>query len=144
VEDVLDGWPGTLVVVSHDRYLLERVTDHQMAMLGDGKLLGLTRGVDQYLELREAAMAAKSAPAAGSGTPSGPSEGQKREARKVLNRLERQLGKNSAADAKVHAQMAASVGDYDALADLNAKLAKLSKEREGLELEWLEASEVLE
>jgi ATP-binding cassette subfamily F protein uup len=144
VEDVLDGWPGTLVVVSHDRYLLERVTDHQMAMLGDGKLLGLTRGVDQYLELREAAMAAKSAPAAGSGAPSGPSEGQKREARKVLNRLERQLGKNSAADAKVHAQMAASVGDYDALADLNAKLAKLSKEREGLELEWLEASEVLE
>ncbi|MGA7206623.1 MAG: ABC-F family ATP-binding cassette domain-containing protein [Specibacter sp.] len=144
VEDVLDGWPGTLVVVSHDRYLLERVTDHQMAMLGDGKLLGLTRGVDQYLELREAAMAAKSAPAAGSGAPSGPSEGQKREARKVLNRLERQLGKNSAADAKIHAQMAASVGDYDALADLNAKLAKLATEREGLELEWLEASEVLD
>ncbi|ALE05140.1 glycerophosphodiester phosphodiesterase [Arthrobacter sp. ERGS1:01] len=144
VEDVLDGWPGTLVVVSHDRYLLERVTDHQMALLGDGKLRGLVRGVDEYLELREAAMAAKSAPAAGAGGSSGPSEGQKREARKVLNRLERQLGKNSAADAKIHAQMAASVGDYDALADLNAKLAKLSAEREGLELEWLEASEVLE
>ena len=53
VEDVLDGWPGTLVVVSHDRYLLERVTDHQMALLGDGKLRGLPGGVDQYLELRE-------------------------------------------------------------------------------------------
>ena len=57
VEDVLDGWPGTLVVVSHDRYLLERVTDTQMALLGDGKLRDLPGGVDQYLELREAALA---------------------------------------------------------------------------------------
>ena len=57
VEDVLDGWPGTLVVVSHDRYLLERVTDHQMALLGDGKIRALPRGVDQYLELREGALA---------------------------------------------------------------------------------------
>lgn len=60
VEDVLDGWPGTLVVVSHDRYLLERVTDHQMALLGDGKLRGLPGGVDQYLELRGQALAANS------------------------------------------------------------------------------------
>ena len=60
VEDVLDGWPGTLVVVSHDRYLLERVTDHQMALLGDGKLRGLPNGVDQYLELRGQALAANS------------------------------------------------------------------------------------
>ncbi|WP_186759061.1 ABC-F family ATP-binding cassette domain-containing protein [Arthrobacter alpinus] len=146
VEDVLDGWPGTLVVVSHDRYLLERVTDHQMALLGDGQLRGLPGGVDQYLELREAALSGKSGSAASQGpaAPSGPSESQKRDARKVLNRLERQLAKNSAADAKVHAQMATSVGDYDALAELNAKLAKLAAERAGLELEWLEASEVLE
>ncbi len=145
VEDVLDGWPGTLVVVSHDRYLLERVTDHQMALLGDGQLRGLPGGVDQYLELREAAGLSPSGPAADAvAAPSGPTEGQKRDARKVLNRLERQLSKNSAADAKVHAQMAASVGDYDALKELNAKLAKLASEREGLELEWLGASEVLE
>lgn len=145
VEDVLDGWPGTLVVVSHDRYLLERVTDHQMALLGDGQLRGLPGGVDQYLELREAAgLSPNSNAAAPAAAPSGPTEAQKRDARKVLNRLERQLGKNSAADAKIHTQMAASVGDYDVLADLNAKLAKLAKEREGLELEWLGASEVLE
>ena len=67
VEDVLDGWPGTLVVVSHDRYLLERVTDHQMALLGDGKLRGLPGGVDQYLELREASLAGKSSPAPAGG-----------------------------------------------------------------------------
>ena len=145
VEDVLDGWPGTLVVVSHDRYLLERVTDHQMALLGDGQLRGLPGGVDQYLELRAGAGVGPSASSpSAAAAPSGPTEGQKRDARKVLNRLERQLGKNSAADAKIHAQMAASVGDYDTLADLNAKLAKLAAEREGLELEWLQASDVLE
>lgn len=146
VEDVLDGWPGTLVVVSHDRYLLERVTDHQMALLGDRKLRGLVRGVDEYLELRENAGLAPStgSPAAAAPAPSGPTEAQKRDARKVLNRLERQLGKNTAADAKIHAQMATSVGDYDVLADLQAKLAKLASEREDLELEWLEASDVLE
>uniref|UniRef100_UPI0039EE6806 ABC-F family ATP-binding cassette domain-containing protein n=1 Tax=Sinomonas sp. G460-2 TaxID=3393464 RepID=UPI0039EE6806 len=49
VEDVLDGWPGTLVVVSHDRYLLERVTDHQLALLGDGAIRALPGGVEQYL-----------------------------------------------------------------------------------------------
>ncbi|MFC8302351.1 ABC-F family ATP-binding cassette domain-containing protein [Specibacter sp. NPDC057265] len=146
VEDVLDGWPGTLVVVSHDRYLLERVTDHQMALLGDGLLRGLPGGVDQYLELRAAAGVGPSAgsPSAGKSEATGPSEAQKRDARKVLNRLERQLSKNSAADAKIHAQMAQAVGDYDALKELNAKLAKLAAEREGLELEWIEASEVLE
>ncbi len=145
VEDVLDGWPGTLVVVSHDRYLLERVTDHQMALLGDGQLRGLPGGVDQYLELREAAGLTPSASAPTAvAAPSGPTEGQKRDARKVLNRLERQLGKNSAAEAKLHEKMAAHVGEYDVLADLNAKLAKLATEREGLELEWLDASAVLE
>nr|WP_245346670.1 ABC-F family ATP-binding cassette domain-containing protein [Arthrobacter stackebrandtii] len=148
VEDVLDGWPGTLVVVSHDRYLLERVTDHQMALLGDGKLRGLVRGVDEYLELRAGAGVGPSsgspAAAGGSAAPSGPSEAEKRDARKVLNRLERQLSKNSAADAKIHAQMAENVGNYDRLGELQDKLAKLAAEREGMELEWLEASEVLE
>ncbi|ALV44543.1 ATPase components of ABC transporters with duplicated ATPase domains [Arthrobacter alpinus] len=145
VEDVLDGWPGTLVVVSHDRYLLERVTDHQMALLGDGQLRGLPGGVDQYLELREnAGLAPNSSAAAPVAVQSGPTEAEKRDARKVLNRLERQLSKNSAADAKVHAQMAENVGNYDVLGELQAKLAKLAAERQGMELEWLEASVVLE
>ncbi|WP_104108797.1 ABC-F family ATP-binding cassette domain-containing protein [Arthrobacter sp. N199823] len=145
VEDVLDGWPGTLVVVSHDRYLLERVTDHQMALLGDGKIRGLVRGVDEYLELREnAGLSPSSGAPSAAPAPSGPTEGQKRDARKVLNRLERQLGKNSAADAKIHEQMAANVGNYDVLGDLQTKLAKLADERQGMELEWLQASEILE
>ncbi|HSU70473.1 MAG TPA: ABC-F family ATP-binding cassette domain-containing protein, partial [Micrococcaceae bacterium] len=95
VEDVLDGWPGTLVVVSHDRYLLERATDHQMALLGDGKIRDLPGGVEQYLQLREAALAGQGTPsgspaagssASGAGADSGPSEAEKRDARKDLNR----------------------------------------------------------
>ena len=57
LEDVLDGWAGTLLVVSHDRYLLERVCDRQVALLGDGKVRELPGGVDQYLELRHEAAA---------------------------------------------------------------------------------------
>ena len=122
VEDVLDGWPGTLVVVSHDRYLLERVTDHQMALLGDGKIRALPRGVDQYLELREARPgrlhhhrrrqprhrppAAASAPAA-----AGPSEAEKRDARKAKNRIDRQLGKLTQQEDKIHAQMTDGAAD---------------------------------
>ncbi|WAH98376.1 ABC-F family ATP-binding cassette domain-containing protein [Arthrobacter sp. MMS18-M83] len=159
VEDVLDGWPGTLVVVSHDRYLLERVTDSQMALLGDGKLRGLPGGVDQYLELREAALASgavsggassgSSRPTAASGSAStaaaGPSEAEKREARKELNRIDRQLGKIAQQEEKLHVQMAAKsqAGDFDALAELNTKLQELLEEKEVLELEWLEAAEVL-
>ncbi|MGB3185628.1 MAG: ATP-binding cassette domain-containing protein [Ornithinimicrobium sp.] len=60
MEDVLDGWAGTLLVVSHDRYLLERMTDRQMAMLGDGSLRDLPGGVEQYLELRRGALSATS------------------------------------------------------------------------------------
>ncbi|MCI0141224.1 ATP-binding cassette domain-containing protein [Arthrobacter bambusae] len=158
VEDVLDGWPGTLVVVSHDRYLLERVTDSQMALLGDGKLRGLPGGVDQYLELREAALASgavtggassgSARPTAASGSSavvSGPSEAEKREARKDLNRIDRQLGKIAQQEEKLHVQMAAKSqsGDFDALGELNAKLQELLEEKEGLELEWLEAAEIL-
>jgi ATPase subunit of ABC transporter with duplicated ATPase domains len=157
VEDVLDGWPGTLVVVSHDRYLLERVTDHQMALLGDGKLRGLPGGVDQYLELREAALAGSTV--AGGGNPvtsagqgpaatasgTGPSEAEKREARKALNRIERQLKKLDQEEKKLHDLMlkTTEAGDFDKLADQNKQLKDLADEKDTLELEWLESSELL-
>ncbi|MEV7649016.1 ABC-F family ATP-binding cassette domain-containing protein [Arthrobacter sp. NPDC089319] len=153
VEDVLDGWPGTLVVVSHDRYLLERVTDHQMALLGDGKLRGLPGGVDQYLELREASLAGKSSPAPASGaaeTAPGTvhSEADKRQAKKDLNRIERQLGKLAQQEDKLKEQMhtagAKADVDFSGLAEMNRKLQEIAEEKEGLELEWLEVSEILE
>jgi ATP-binding cassette subfamily F protein uup len=156
VEDVLDGWPGTLVVVSHDRYLLERVTDHQMALLGDGKIRGLPGGVDQYLELRESALAGSTItgggnPVTGSSgtaapaTGAGPSEAEKREARKALNRIERQLNKLEQQEKKLHDSMVKSTeqSDFDALAEQNKQLKELADEKDALELEWLEASETL-
>jgi ATPase subunit of ABC transporter with duplicated ATPase domains len=144
------------VVVSHDRYLLERVTDHQMALLGDGRIRALPRGVDQYLELREGALAGSTI--TGGGNPvtsagpgaapvvSGPSESEKRDARKAKNRIDRQLGKLKAQEDKLHAQMTAAAADPSAvgqLGDLNKKLKDLAVEREALELEWLAALEVL-
>jgi ATPase subunit of ABC transporter with duplicated ATPase domains len=160
VEDVLDGWPGTLVVVSHDRYLLERVTDHQLALLGDGSVRALPGGVEQYLRLREEALAAASgttaqaatgvgeahggAPAPGLLAGPGVSEAEKRQARKELSRVERQLGKLADQEAKLHEQMAEAAEDYGRLAGLNSQLQAVLAEKEELELAWLEASEVLE
>ncbi|WP_323960900.1 ATP-binding cassette domain-containing protein [Arthrobacter sp. JZ12] len=158
VEDVLDGWPGTLVVVSHDRYLLERVTDSQMALLGDGKIRDLPGGVDQYLELRRAAETGQAlagtplAADSGNGTTaaagsSGPSPEEARQARKDLTRIERQMTKLGGQIEKINQQMTeagsqASV-DFEKIADLNAKLKDLQAEQETLEEQWLEAAEVL-
>ncbi|MEE1619967.1 ABC-F family ATP-binding cassette domain-containing protein [Zafaria sp. Z1313] len=151
VEDLLDGWPGTLVVVSHDRYLLERVTDHQIALLGDGKIRGLPGGVEQYLQLRAEATApaSSSSPAApgggGAAAEAGPSEAEKREARKEVNRIDRQLGKIAEQVAKLEATMAAAAEaqEFDELKDLTARLQTLQAEQEGLESAWLEAAEVV-
>ena len=152
IEDMLDGWPGTLVVVSHDRYLLERVTDHQIALLGDGKIRGLPGGVDQYLELRSGvdpsgntgAPTDKSGPA---GTPQadGPSASEKREARKELNRVERQVGKLESKIAKLHTQIAEASEkmEIDAVAKFNATLQDLEGQKDELEMAWLEAAEIM-
>ncbi|SDI26813.1 ATPase components of ABC transporters with duplicated ATPase domains [Arthrobacter subterraneus] len=158
VEDVLDGWPGTLVVVSHDRYLLERVTDTQLALLGDGKIRDLPGGVDQYLQLRRGAassegMGAKPLAAESSnGTTAaagqdGPSPEEARQAKKDLTRIERQMTKTSSQIEKINQQMSeagskASV-DFEKMSDLDAKLRELQTEQESLEEQWLAAAEVL-
>ncbi|MGP5071889.1 ABC-F family ATP-binding cassette domain-containing protein [Arthrobacter rhombi] len=152
VEDLLDSWPGTLVVVSHDRYLLERVTDHQVALLGDGQIRDLPGGVEQYLELRSGAGTggATTGPAAPEAAGKGAvasgaevSEAEKREARKEINRIDRKLAKLSAQEERLHAKMAtASAGmDIDGLSALNAELKELQSEHEALEEAWLEAAE---
>jgi ATP-binding cassette subfamily F protein uup len=112
--------------------------------------------VDQYLELRESALAGSTI--TGGGNPvtassgasapavAGPSEAEKRDARKAKNRIDRQLGKLKQQEDKIHAKMTAAAADPSAvgqLAELNKKLKELAGEREGLELEWLAALEVL-
>lgn len=159
IEDILDTFPGTLVVVSHDRYLLERVTDHQLALLGDGHLRDLPGGVEQYLELRRQQLTAASG-AAGATAPTAeaknaPSQGeqgalsgaQRHAAAKNLARLERQLDKVSAQIAKLHAEMEAASADpgrVNDLIELGKQLSQAQERQADIELEWLEAAGELE
>ena len=156
MEDLLDSWPGTLIVISHDRYLLERITDQQYAIL-DGRLRHVPGGVDEYLRLRsaqrstggpEAIAAATSASGGTKGGGASPSTpvvdpSVQREARKAMSRVEKQLSKLATREEKLHHEMADAVHEHTKLADLNATLADLAQEKELLELEWLEAAEIV-
>jgi ATP-binding cassette subfamily F protein uup len=156
MEDVLDGWAGTLLVVSHDRYLLERMCDRQVALLGDGAIRDLPGGVEQYLDLRAAAKrsvaASRAAGKADGGAPRSAQPAEEaprysaaeiREARKELSRIERQLSKLSSAEERIHADMAAKATDHAAVLELNGKLRGIVDERETLEMEWLELAEIV-
>jgi ATP-binding cassette subfamily F protein uup len=145
LEDLLDGWPGTLVVVSHDRYFVERVCDNVYALMGDGAIRHLPGGIDQYLELRHAAEAADAAaPAAASASSPPPSGAVVRAVRKEVAKLERALEKSSAREAQLHEDMATAATDHDRLRELDAELRTLLAEREELETAWMERSEALE
>jgi ABC transport system ATP-binding/permease protein len=146
LEDFLDGWPGTLIVVSHDRYFLERVTDTVWALLGDGTIGLLPGGVDQYLEMRrqEAGTPAVVEPVETSPTRARTGGGEERAARKTLARVDKQLERITVQEAALNAEIAAAASDYAALAALTEQLQLLSQQRETLEHEWLEAAALLE
>lgn len=144
LEDLLDGWPGTLIVASHDRYLVERVCDMTFALLGDGKITHLPGGIDEYLA-RTAGVTA--APAVTAAAPqadrSGPSAGDIRAAKKDLVRVERALSKLADREGKLHKQMAEHATDYEKVAGLDADLRALHAERHALEEEWLMLAETI-
>jgi len=151
LEDFLDDWPGTLVVVSHDRYFLERVTDVVHGLLDDGRISLLPGGVDEYLsrrrslagELASPLTAAVPSRQAGSERPrSGSAE--ERLARKTLARVEKRLEQVAARETELNAEVLAHASDHERLGALGARLAELTEEREALEAEWLEAAEQLE
>ena len=165
VEDILDSFPGTLVVVSHDRYLLERVTDHQVALLGDGALRDLPGGVEQYLRLRrEAAREQGGAPSASSGsggpvaagtagqtkaTATGAGKGlggaERRAAQKEVAAVERRLDRIGSRIAALQERMAAhDQSDYEGLRELAEEARALRLESDSLEERWLELSDRLE
>ena len=142
MEDLLDSWPGTLLVVSHDRYLLERVTDQQYAII-DGGLRHLPGGVEEYLALRRRAVAADS------GTPrtvrpTAASAATLRQARKDLARVENQLEKATAAIEQLHHAMTRHAADYEKLTALQAELTTTEAHHAALENQWLELAEALE
>lgn len=142
IEDLLDGWPGTLVVVSHDRYLLERVTDHQVAVL-DRTVRHLPGGVDEYLALAAAkAIVDEAATPTTRGGPAPVSDSERqRAARKTLARVERQLGKERQALEKIQEEQAKAALDYTALAKLTDDAARIQARIDELEEEWLWAAE---
>ena len=134
LEDLLDSWPGTLIVVSHDRYLVERVCDTVVALLGDGKLAELPGGVEEYLRRRQDSIAG---PAAASRQRAGDT----RSARKELSRLERRIATLETREAELHEALARHATDYARVADLDAQLRATVADREAAETAWLELAD---
>lgn len=139
LEDLLDGFAGTLLCISHDRYFLERVSERFVGLLGDGRIRDLPGGIQEYLGLRNATLSAHT-------TPSVKPKVEKidaRAAKKDVQRLERQMAKIEDRIAALHEQMALHASDYTRIAELDGELRKLHAEKTGLEEAWLSAMESL-
>jgi ATP-binding cassette subfamily F protein uup len=165
LEDLLDGWPGTLVVVSHDRYFVERVCDDVYAITDAGGVRHVPGGIDQYLRERSDATAPPAArrpsgknaargaerDASGSardelspGAAVRANRKQTQRSERELKRLEREIGRLSDQEAGLHEQMAESATEHTRLAELQVELERVAVERKRLETSWLEMSESLE
>ena len=168
VEDLLDGWPGSLVLVTHDRYLMERVTDDQYALI-NGKIRHLPRGIDEYLELVGAEQTARggveraakakpsgaqggkaatgvspSVPAQGSAGASKLSGGEQRALRKTMASAERKIDTLKGKIAEVHDKMTqVDPSDYVKLGELQQEIKGFEAQIETHEEEWMEAAEAL-
>ena len=160
IEDYLDSWPGTLIVVSHDRYFLERTCDVQYALLGDGSCVLLPGGVEEYLARRRSLSLTKGAatsipttgafpepdegPARYSDSLRSPSDAaRQRQARKDLGRVESQLAKVGARVTELHTLMAQHSADYEKLMSLGSELDEVLARQDALEAEWLELAELV-
>ena len=162
VEDLLDGWPGTLLLVTHDRYLMERVTDNQYALI-NGKIRHLPRGVDEYLELvgrttdeRGGVVASASGKASASKQPSTSageqatgaasklSGGEIRALRKSMASAERKMDTLRGKIEGIHQAMTeVDPSDYVKLGDMQKEIREIEAQIEALEEEWMEAAEAL-
>jgi ATP-binding cassette subfamily F protein uup len=138
LEDLLDGWPGSLVIVSHDRYLIERVCDTVIALLGDGRITHLPGGIEEYLARRTSA-----AVTAGTGSPSGaPTQAaEQRAARKELARLERALERLAAREADLQQRIIQRAADPAAFRELDGELRAVLAAKDDLETRWLEVAD---
>jgi len=141
LEDLLDAWPGTMVVVSHDRYFVERVCDNVYALGDDGEIRHLPGGIEQYVRARAGAPAAPAAPAR-TARPAG--GGGQHASRKEAARLERALDKLAERERALYEQMAANATDSGRLHELQDELTALGAQKDETEAEWLEVSEALE
>jgi ABC transport system ATP-binding/permease protein len=148
LEDLLDGWPGSLLVVSHDRYLVERICDTVVALFGDGRITQLPGGIEEYLARYRSVPVSVAAPpattrstAAGS-TPAGSTQSaQLRAARKELGRLERQLERLASREAELQQQIVQRAADPAAFRELDSELRVVLAAKDDLETRWLELAE---
>ncbi|WAL47568.1 ABC-F family ATP-binding cassette domain-containing protein [Rhodococcus pyridinivorans] len=152
LEDLLDGWAGTLVVISHDRYLVERICDSTWALFGDGRLTNLPGGIEEYLR-RRAAMGDGDVPSVASTVskagdaaeqPKKRDGAAERAARKELSRLERLVAKLTEKEEKLHHDLAEAATDPDRLQKLDAQLREVVAEKEAAEEQWMELAEDLD
>jgi len=141
LEDLLDSFGGTMLVISHDRYFLERVCDRFVGLLGDHSLRDLPKGVEQYLELRRnrssAGAPVKSASGVGNAA-------QQRDLKKEITKLDRQIEKANVEHASLLAQQAEATMDYEKLAQVSAALEANIARKSELEEQWLIATSALE
>jgi ABC transport system ATP-binding/permease protein len=155
LEDLLDGWPGTLVVVSHDRYFVERVCDNVHALTGTGSLRHLPGGIEQYVQERRDAEQGRLAKrgsqreeaptgAVRTGTALRAARKQSQRAERELARLESAIERAAERERTLHERMTANATDHAQLAELQRELEQLLAERGELETSWLEHSESLE
>jgi ATP-binding cassette subfamily F protein uup len=145
LEDLLDGWAGSLVVISHDRYFIERTTDRVYALLGDRTLRMLPRGIDEYLERRAKVRAASAAAPAAQPESRQPAPAKpaavSRATQKELQRIERRLDRIAEKETALHKEMAEHATDFERVAGLDEQLRTLASEKEELELRWLELAD---
>jgi ABC transport system ATP-binding/permease protein len=142
LEDYLDFWPGTLIVVTHDRYFLERTCDVTYALRGDGSCVLLPGGVDQYLESRPGHSGSSPTPAT---EPTPPADAARsRQARKDLTRIEGQLATLGRRIDGLHQQMADAATDHVRLAELQDELESTTSLQSQLEESWLVTAEAME
>jgi ATP-binding cassette subfamily F protein uup len=157
LEDLLDGWPGTLVVVSHDRYFVERVCDNVYSLTEQGGIRHLPGGIEQHLRERggeplESSTSPDQRGSVAEKDTAGPPPGarirserkQTQRSRRELSQLERAIERLSARETALAQEMAASASDHFQLLDLQRELEQAVAEREGLEASWFEISENLE
>jgi ABC transport system ATP-binding/permease protein len=141
IEDYLDGWPGTLLVVTHDRYFLERVCDVSYALMGDGSCVLLPGGVEQYLQSRRDRAREDpraKAPAEAQSTTNAAS----RQARKDLVRLEQQITRLDERLAALYEEMAAEASNHGRLVQLQREIESITANKDELELAWLAAADI--
>ena len=143
LEDLLDTWAGTLVVVSHDRYLVERACDSVVALLGDGSLAALPGGVEDYLARRQAAQAEADGPSAARRA-QGDTRAVARAARRELVRLERRIATLERQEAQLHEDLARHATDHERVLELDTRLREIGAEKDDAESAWLELAETAE